>query len=119
LLHKPGYSSTAIGVVNNPGLEERKLYYFAMAHRDKLLKFISEMNALSLWLKDAKCKFNPLRVAYNGYDPNVEEADLPPAARRKQGYGPFVGPSFADAMDAALKKVKNPDIFRPSITDLF
>jgi hypothetical protein len=117
-LHKPGYSDKVIGMLSNPGLEENKLYYFCQHHREELLKLTEEMESLTFALRDAKCRFNPLRVCYYGYNPDVEEAHLPPAGRRKQGYGPFVAETFAEAAARLLKDAPhNPDMWSSSISD--
>jgi len=119
-LHKPGYSDKVIGLMSSPGLEENKLYYFCMHHREELLKLTQEIESLTFGIRDAKCRFNPMRVCYYGYDPNVEEAHLPPAARRKQGYGPFVAETFAEAAARLLKdQPANPDMWSPSISDRY
>jgi hypothetical protein len=102
-LHKVGGYDKVTAMLTHPGLAEQKLYYFAQQNRDELVKLIGQMESLCLWLKDAPCRFNPLRVAYNGYDPDVEEAALPKERRRKQGYGPFVHETFAQAAARLLK----------------
>jgi hypothetical protein len=81
--------------VSNPGLEENKLYYFVMHHREDLLKFNDQMEDVAFRLASAECRFNPFRVLYSGYDPDVEEVDVSADRRRKQGYGPLVKETFA------------------------
>lgn len=102
-LHRVGGYPQITRFLTSPGLTEQKLYYFVQEHREKILKLIEQMEGLCFALKDARCKFNPFRVAYRGYDPNVEEASLPPAQRRKTGYGPLVAETFAEAADRAMK----------------
>ncbi len=119
-LHKPGYTNKVIGLMSNPGLIEGNLYYFCMQNREDLLKLTKEMEALTFSLRDAKCRFNPIRVCYYGYNPAVEEAHLPSQQRRKQGYGPFVAETFAEAAQRIMKdQPHNPDMWSDQIGDRF
>jgi hypothetical protein len=117
LLHKPGYPDTVRGLMSNPGLEENSLYYFAMGHRSELAQLIKEMPQMCSNLADAPCKFNPLRVAFKGYNPDVEEKDRPQERRRKQGYGPFVDNSPSVWSTLPEPTEKQLDMFRDTILD--
>jgi hypothetical protein len=118
-LHKIGYPDKLRGLMSGPGLEENMLYYFAMGHREELVKLIKEMETLCLNLKDAPCKFNPIRVAYNGYDPDVEEKDRPQDRRRKRGYGPFVDSPVSPWSKVPELTEKQQEMFRGSILDRY
>lgn len=121
-LHKPdGYDQKAIGLTSQPAMLENHLYYFVMTYKEQLLKLNDEMEALCLALKDAKCKFNPFRVLYNGYDPEIEEKDIP-AARRHRGFGPLVRETFAQVAERTMKNVdleKSRRMFGGSILDSY
>ena len=58
-----------------------------MGHRLELLRFIHEM-PLGLALSRATCKFNPFRVCFNGWNPDVEETDRP-SEQRQPAFGPL------------------------------
>jgi hypothetical protein len=118
-LHNPVYRDKKMAIISTSGLDERRLYYYVLGYQAELVKLINEMETLTAQLKEAKCKFNPLRVCYNGYDPQVEEADRPPDQRRKQGYPPLVDKEpFANALREIMRTGKPmPEMFSDSLTD--
>ena len=88
-------------VVSNPGLAESSLYRYVPMFRDEILTLVGDSEALTLKLKDAKCAFNPLRVAYNGYDGKTEDggrfANMP-------GFGQLTRETFAQVAERAMKQ---------------
>ena len=86
-LHLGRLTGDPNGSISNPGLAERDLRRFVMGHRLELLRFIHEM-PLGLALSRATCKFNPFRVCFNGWNPDVEEADRP-SEQRQPAFGPL------------------------------
>jgi hypothetical protein len=117
LLHKIDYPDRVRGLMSNPGLEENALYYFAMGHRAELVQIIKEMPMLCSNLGKAPCKFNPFRVAFNGYDPNVEDKDRPPERRHKNPYGPFVDSPASIWSTLPEPSQKQKDMFRDTMLD--
>ncbi|WP_174278635.1 hypothetical protein [Sphingomonas bacterium] len=87
--------------MSNPGLAEASMYRYVPMFRQEILTLVGDSEALTLKLKDAKCAFNPLRVAYNGYDGATEDggrfASFP-------GFGQLTPETFAQVAARAMKQ---------------
>lgn len=87
-------------VMSNPGLAESSMYRYVPMFREEILKLVGDMEALTLKLKDAPCAFNPLRVAYNGYDAKAEDGGR---FSNMPGFGQMTRETFAQAAERVMK----------------
>ncbi|WP_419809669.1 hypothetical protein, partial [Sphingomonas sp.] len=88
-------------LMSNPGLAETSMYRYVPMFRDEILRLVDDMEALTLKLKDATCAFNPLRVAFNGYDGATEDGGR---FARMPGFGQMTRETFAQVAERAMKQ---------------